>query len=207
MHPLLPALLLTLTVVLAVPALAQPASGRAPAAAQATGGVAWAELNAEQRTALRPLAALWPKLPTEHQRKWIALAHNFERMAPDEQATLQSRMAEWARLTPAQRTRARLGFGEVRQVPADEKRAKWEEYQALPAEERDRLAREQPRPPAGAAPALRPAPPSRIVRPAVPAPAPDAGTLALPNPARPGVPVDRNTLLPQAPGAAGAPSR
>ena len=199
MHPLLPALLLALAAVSAAPALAQPAGGRAQTAA--TGNVAWAELNAEQKTALRPLAALWPKLPPEHQRKWIALAHNFERMAPDEQDTLQSRMAEWARLTPAQRTRARLGFGEVRQLPADEKRAKWEEYQALPAEERDRLAREQPRPPAGAAPALRPVSPSRILRPAVPASAPNPGALALPNPARPGVQVDRNTLLPQAPGA------
>jgi len=201
MHPLLPALLLALTAVLATPALAQSASGRAQAAATATGGVAWADLNTEQQTALQPLATLWPKLPAEHQRKWLALAHSFDRMTPDEQDTLHSRMAEWARLTPAQRTRARLGFGEVRQLPADEKRAKWEEYQALPAEERDRLAREQPRPPAGAAPALRPAPPSRILRPAVPASAPSPGALALPNPARPGVQVDRNTLLPQTPAA------
>ena len=77
MHPLLPALLLALTAVLAVPALAQSTSGRAPAAATATGGVAWADLNTEQQTALQPLETLWPKLPAEHQRKWLALVQKL----------------------------------------------------------------------------------------------------------------------------------
>jgi len=119
-------------------------------------------------------------------------------MSPDERATLQSRMAEWVNLTPAQRTQARLNFGEVRQVPADEKRAKWEEYQALPAEQRERLANDRPALSTGAAPALRPAPADRLLRSARPpvpvtvppaAPAADAA-LRLP-------PVNRNTLLPQ----------
>lgn len=191
-HPL-PAFTIVLATLLATPAWAQPTASRT--AAPAAGALAWSELNAEQRTALQPLAALWPGLQPEDQRKWIALAHNFERMTPNEQATLQSRMTDWARLTPQQRNRARLNFGEVRTVPADEKRSKWEEYQALPAEERDRLAREQPRPPAGAAPALRPAPPGRIVRPPVPVP---GGVSARPDTRRV-VPLDRNTLLPQQP--------
>ena len=145
----------------------------------------------------------------DQQRKWMALVHNFNRMDPDEQATLQSRMTEWARLSPAQRSQARLNFGEVRKVPADEKRAKWEEYQALPAEERDRLATEQPRPPRGAAPALRPVPPSRILRPPTLAPAPGTGVgaVAKPGNTRPTPPVDRNTLLPQAPGSVNTPTR
>lgn len=197
MRPLLPTLTLALTAWLVMPAaLAQPAPGRPAAAAPAAGAVDWAGLSAGQRTALQPLAALWPTLQPEHQRKWIALAHNFERMTPEEQATLQSRMSEWARLTPAQRTQARLNFGATRKVPPDEKRSKWEAYQALPAEERDRLAREQPRPPAGAAPALRPAPPGRIVRPPTPVPSP--GSSGLPD-ARRKLPLDRNTLLPQQP--------
>lgn len=130
------------------------------------GGVEWGTLSAEQREALRPLAGLWPTLRPEHQRKWIALAQQLNRMSAGEQSTLQGRMAKWAKLSAAQRTQARLNFGEVRCVPADEKRAKWEEYQALPAEERERLAKDRPKPPASAAPALRPTPPSRIVRPA-----------------------------------------
>lgn len=210
MHQPLPAfaIAIALAALLVPPAFAQ-AGGRAPAAAPVAGGVNWAELNAEQKIALRPLASLWPSLQADQQRKWMALVHNFNRMDPDEQATLQSRMTEWARLSPAQRSQARLNFGEVRKVPADEKRAKWEEYQALPAEERDRLATEQPRPPRGAAPALRPVPPSRILRPPTLAPAPGTGVgaVAKPGNTRQAPPVDRNTLLPQAPGAANAPSR
>ena len=39
-------------------------------------------------------------LGTDHQRKWIALAQNFSRLPAHEQATLQQRMTEWARLSP-----------------------------------------------------------------------------------------------------------
>ena len=162
-----------------------------------------ANLSAE---ALRPLAGLWPTLRPEHQRKWIALAHNFNRMSAGEQSTLQGRMAKWAKLSAAQRTQARLNFGEVRRVPADEKRAKWEEYQALPAEERERLAKDRPKPPVSAAPALRPTPPSRIVRPATLG-TPGQGIKPAAAGLGPVVPVNRNTLLPQSPASAPRPRR
>ena len=205
---LLPTLLLVLTVLAAGPALAQQASeGSAPVA----GAMTWSMLNAEQRTALKPLAALWPTLAPDHQRKWVALAQNFNRMHPDEQATLQSRMTEWAQLTPAQRTQARLNFGEVRRaVPADERRAKWEEYQALPAEERERLANDRPKPPVSAAPALRPVSPDKILRPTAPPVIAAPGTSIAPDGVRPVGPagnVNRNTLLPQSTASAPAPSR
>lgn len=159
-----------------------------------TTSVDWRSLDAEQRTALRPLAALWSSLGSDQQRKWIALTHNYGRMTPDERNILQGRMTEWAKLTPAQRTQARLNFGEVRKVPADERRAKWEEYQALPAEERERLAHDRPQGPRGAAPALRPAPASKLLRPARPAQVASASARAL----MPGAPsLNRNTLLPQ----------
>ncbi|MDO5692528.1 MAG: DUF3106 domain-containing protein [Pseudomonadota bacterium] len=155
--------------------------------AQAAGTMAWRGLTAEQQAALQPLQKLWPSLGADQQRKWVALAYNFNRMTPDERATLQSRMKEWARLTPAQRTQARLNFGEVqRRVPADERRAKWEEYQALPIEERERLASDQPKPLKSAAPALRP------TRPAVSAGVPSGAAPAQTTP-----PVNRHTLLPE----------
>ena len=74
-------------------------------------------------------------------------------------------MSEWAQLSASQRARARLNFNEVRRVPTDEKRAKWEQYQALPEQERERLASDRPKPPVTIAPALRPTPPSAISRP------------------------------------------
>jgi len=188
-----------------VQAQAQPASAAAVAMTPTAGGVDWNTLTSEQRDALHPLLNLWPTLRPEHQRKWIALAHNFNHMRPDEQFTLQGRMGEWARLTPAQRTQARLNFGEVRRVPADKRRAKWEEYQALPANERERLAKDRPKPPVSAAPALRPTPADRIVRrpadrrgrppAALAASSPNAMTASS---AAPAVPIDPASPLPPA---------
>ncbi len=200
-------LLLALTVSVQWSAHAQDL-GAGLALAQVGGHVDWRSLNAERRAALQPLEKLWPSLSADQQRKWVALTENYSRMSPEERSTLQSRMAEWVNLTPAQRTQARLNFGEVRKVPADEKRAKWEEYQALPAEERERLANDRPKPPSGAAPALRPAPPDRVLRqarPVLPVTAPPntppaEAALKLP-------PVNRNTLLPQSLQPAAAESR
>jgi hypothetical protein len=204
MRSLLPVMVLACVALAAWPARAQPAADAPPdAPAMLAGSVDWKSLSAEQRTALRPLASLWPTLRPDHQRKWIALAHNFNRLSADEQSTLQGRMSEWARLTPSQRTQARLNFGEVRRVPADEKRAKWEEYQALPAEERERLANDRPKPPVSAAPALRPVPADRIVRPTAAGP----GLARTPDAGNPLAPVNRNTLLPQPAASAPRPSR
>ena len=164
------------------------------------GSISWKSLNQEQRTALRPLATLWPTLDDDHQRKWIALAHNFDRMSPEERATLQGRMTEWAKLTPAQRTQARLNFGEARKLPTDEKKAKWEEYQSLTPEQRQRLAADRPKPPAGTAPALRPVSPEKILRAPLPGAAPQADNA--PASSR----LNRNTLLPRPPAPAAAPA-
>lgn len=169
-------------------------SARNTARSSAVAAIEWRSLDAEQRAALQPLAALWPSLGSDQQRKWIALSRNYGRMTPEERAVLQGRMTEWASLTPAQRTQARLNFGEVRKVPADERRAKWEEYQALPAQERERLAHDRPPAPRGAAPALRPAPTSKLLRPAKPA----AAAVAEESASEPAVrALNRNTLLPQ----------
>ncbi|MFD1711000.1 DUF3106 domain-containing protein [Ottowia sp. GY511] len=194
---------LLLTLLASPPVLAQstqPDSGALPVA----GSLPWSSLSAEQKSALKPLASQWRSLGADHQRKWIAVTHNFNRMTGEEQETLQGRMSEWAQLTPAQRTQARMNFYEVRRVPADEKRAKWEEYQALPPEERERLAGDRPKPPAGVAPALRPAPRNRILRPGeatAQGPAKSPATLRAP------ANVNRNTLLPQPPASAVKSSR
>lgn len=100
---------------------------------------AWASLSAAQRSALAPMQQLWPSLSQPQQQQWLALARDFERMSPAERATLHERMGEWARMTPEQRERARAGFGQARSVSAQEKRARWQQYQTLPAGERKRL--------------------------------------------------------------------
>jgi hypothetical protein len=49
-------------------------------------------------------------------------------------------MSEWARLTPSERGQARLRFEEARSVPAPDRNARWQAYQALPPDARQRLA-------------------------------------------------------------------
>jgi hypothetical protein len=69
---------------------------------------------------------------------------------------VQARMAEWARLTPAERARARLQFQESRQFSPADRQALWDAYQALPADERRALA-QRPAPATPTAPAAAPA--------------------------------------------------
>ena len=59
-----------------------------------------------------------------------------------------------------------MNFADVKQqLGQDEKRARWEAYQALSPEEKNRLAREKPKTLVGAAPAIRPTPTEKLVAP------------------------------------------
>ncbi|OUM02803.1 DUF3106 domain-containing protein [Variovorax sp. JS1663] len=122
----------------------------------------WRDLSARQQRALQPLAPHWDALTEPHKRKWLALSRNYATMSPDEQGVLHSRMTEWAQLSNQERTLARFNFAEVKQVPIDERKAKWEAYQALSEEEKRELAsRATPRP--GAAASIRPVPAQKLV--------------------------------------------
>jgi hypothetical protein len=115
-------------------------AGSGAMAAEPDRGPAWASLNAHQKQALAPLQRDWPGIDAQRKQKWLEVASRFPAMAEDERDRVRERMAEWARLTPAERTRARLQFQETRQVSADERAARWQAYQALSPEERQKLA-------------------------------------------------------------------
>lgn len=123
----------------------------------------WTELTADQQKSLAPLATHWNALHPAQKRKWIALSQNFDGMSASEQQTLHSRMTEWASLSAQDRTRARLNFAEVKRLaPEEERKAKWEAYQALSDEEKRKLAeRAGTRPPSAAAP-VRPVPAQKL---------------------------------------------
>lgn len=136
---------------------------QAPKAAKpAPAGPAWKELTPTQHEALKPLGASWAGLSEGHKRKWIALSQNYAKMAPSEQVKLHSRMTEWAALSPQQRTQARFNFAETKAFSPDEKKAKWEAYQALSPEEKKKLAAGAARKPVGAAPAVKPVAPQKL---------------------------------------------
>ncbi len=156
----------------------------------------WAELNPAQQQALKPLAAGWNSLSEAQKRKWLALSRNYPGLPPAEQATLHSRMTEWVGLSPQQRTQARLNFAETKKLSPDDKKAKWQAYQALPPEEKNKLAAgAQAKPPATAA-ALKPVAPQKLAT--IPKTTPEQ---KVPRIAAAPHQVDHHTLLPQSPQA------
>lgn len=120
----------------------------------------WAELTPMQQQALKPLASSWNTINDGQKRKWLEISKNYPSLPPEGQATMHSRMNEWVMLSPQQRAQARLNFGKTRelsgQLTPEEKKAKWETYQALSAEEKQRLAAKASPKPTGAATAVKP---------------------------------------------------
>ncbi|WP_261803380.1 DUF3106 domain-containing protein [Variovorax sp. PAMC26660] len=152
----------------AVKAMGSPASAASSAAATSPKAISptkplWSELTAEQQQALKPLVPHWNTLNAGQKRKWLALSRNYASMSADDQVTLHSRMIEWAALSNQQRTQARLNFAEVKRIPADERKAKWEQYQALSEEEKRKLAERAPAKPRGAAIPVRPVSSQKLV--------------------------------------------
>jgi hypothetical protein len=77
----------------------------------------------------------------EHRRrKWVKIADRFHQLSAEQQATAQERMLEWASLPASDRRQARAAFGGVTEVIAEDVRVmKWNEYQKLSPQEKQRL--------------------------------------------------------------------
>jgi hypothetical protein len=114
-------------------------------------GVRWRDLKPGQQAVLKPLEREWPTIDSRRKEKWIELSVGFAKRPPDEQARIQARMSEWARLTPQERGQARLNFQEAKELPAIDRKARWDAYQALSPEQKQQLA-ERATPPKPAAP-------------------------------------------------------
>lgn len=138
----------------------------AVAPAKAVSRPAWAELTPTQQQALAPLASNWNTISAPQKRKWLEISKNYGSLSPEGQATLNSRMNEWVTLSPQQRAQARLNFGKTkelsRQLTPEEKNAKWQAYQALSPEEKQKLAAKASPKPNGAATAVKPVAPQKL---------------------------------------------
>jgi hypothetical protein len=163
--------------VLALPAtgLAQPvkpavsASAAAftkPNAKPATSKPSWPELTPSQQQSLKPLAISWNSISEAQKRKWLEISKNYPTLSLADQTTLHSRMNEWVALSPQQRAEARLNFAKTKelskQLTPEEKKAKWQIYQALSTEEKQKLASKATPSPAGAAVAVKPVAPQKL---------------------------------------------
>lgn len=125
-----------------------PATASVAALPKSFSSLDWNSLAPAQHNALKPLATSWTNLSDEQKRKWITLSANYPQMSGTEQTKLHERMAQWAALTPRQREQARLNFAETKQITPQQKSEKWQTYQALSPEEKQKLAKSaQPKPP------------------------------------------------------------
>lgn len=190
-----------------------PIAAKPPVAAStktAASGPSWADLTPLQQQTLKPLASSWNTISEPQKRKWLEISKNYPSLPPEGQATMHSRMNEWVTLSPQQRAQARLNFAKTKelstQLTPEEKKAKWETYQALSAEEKQKLAAKASPKPTGAATAVKPVAPQKLA--AVPPhpgkpgakPAPKitpSEPAAVTSPAAGGVPTGANSAAPQ----------
>ena len=147
-------------------AAASKASAAKPAAQAVVSKPAWADLTAPQQQALKPLAATWNSISEAQKRKWLEVSKGYPALPAADQATMHSRMVEWVAMSPQQRAAARLNFAKTKelsnQLTPDEKKAKWETYQALSPEEKAKLVAKATPKPAGAATAVKPVPVQKL---------------------------------------------
>ena len=140
--------------------------GAAKPAAAVASKPNWAELNPRQQQSLKPLAASWNGISAAQKRKWLEVSKSYPNLAAADQVVMHSRMNEWVAMSPQQRAAARLNFAKTKelsnQLTADEKKAKWQTYQALSPEEKARLAANATPKPAGAATAVKPVAPQKL---------------------------------------------
>ena len=168
-----------------LPATAQTPPAAAPKV-QSSGN--WKQLKSHEKQALAPLASQWGELTDTQRSKWLAIVQHFDKLSPAEQQLIQARMKEWVALNPVQRNQARLNFNTVQSVSKDEKKSRWDAYQALSEEEKRKLSAGVLTTSKTAAPTSKPSSSERLVQPTV---------RTLPAAALPArAPIDKKTLLP-----------
>ncbi len=124
--------------------------------AKLEGRPAWSELDPNQKIALSPLQKLWPKISDYQRQKWLVISKNYMNLSSEEQVRIQGRMKEWVSLSTEERAVARLNYAEVNKLSEDQKRVKWEAYQALEPDAKQKLLNQTQPLPKGAAIALKP---------------------------------------------------
>ncbi|MES3014018.1 MAG: DUF3106 domain-containing protein [Pseudomonadota bacterium] len=130
----------TLGLVAALPSHAQALGASKPLPRAAEQGERWSELKPGQQAALKPLESEWSGIDVRSKRKWLELSARFPKLTSAEQARVQERMSEWTRLTPKERGEARMHFQDAKQVPAQDRQARWKAYEALSPEQKQQLA-------------------------------------------------------------------
>ena len=112
----------------------------APAALSSAPPATWSALTPKQQALLAPLERDWADIADSQRSKWLSATPTLATMSGEEIKRVHDRMRDWTRLSASERVNARIGFQVARQLTAEQRRARWEAYQALPLEERQALA-------------------------------------------------------------------
>ncbi len=110
----------------------------------------WAELTPEQQQTLAPLSGEWNTLDASRRSKWVGIAKRYPGMTETERQRVQTRMADWIKLTPDQRRDAREQYRKIGKLPPGKRDVvsqQWEEYQQLPDAIKQNLAVESKKKP------------------------------------------------------------
>ena len=99
----------------------------------------WQDLPRVEQQVLQPFEAQWNSWPATEKRRWQALARRMPEMTPEQQARALQRIDEWAALSPEQQRLALRNYRLARQLSADERKAQWERYTKMTAEEKRKL--------------------------------------------------------------------
>ena len=83
----------------------------------------WAQLTLQQQQVLAPLAAEWDGFPDVQRYKLLGVAARYPKLTLAQQQRVQSRLQDWARLTPEQRRLARRNFKQLHELPQAERQA------------------------------------------------------------------------------------
>lgn len=130
------ALLVALSVAIAVPVSAFSALDPAQRQLLAPLEDAWPGLDAPTRARLESNAAHWQALPAAEQRALVARMQAWDALPAAERARRRSPFAAWQALTPAEKATLRTLATRVAALPEAERRVLRAGFDALPADER-----------------------------------------------------------------------
>jgi hypothetical protein len=144
-----------------------PAAPATLVAGEKTSTPLWKDLAPAQQAALAPLSTSWQGMNSNQKSKWLAMSKNYASLPAAEQAKLQTRMNDWAKLSPEQRAQARHNFA-VNQaltsgLTSEQRAAQWQAYQLLSPQEKLQLAAKSTKAPVGTATDPRPSEPLKNV--------------------------------------------
>lgn len=100
----------------------------------------WESLKPGQQKILAPLESDWNYTPPDSRKKWIQVANLYPKMSEADQQRLQSRMADWSKLSQKDRRLARENYLSSLKFPAEKKSEAWSAYQKLSDEQKKKLA-------------------------------------------------------------------